>query len=180
MLRRVARSLAFSLSLSLTLVLWFTPAHADWRSSVGPVQLSGEGKFNVMGFHVYDARLWSEHLPVDYRERFALQLIYARDISRERLADAGLDEIKHLANPPLSDETLARWHEEMLHAFIDVGPGDQLTGVYLPGKGVRFYAASRPAVEIDDPVFARAFFDIWLNPATRAPALRRDLLGLAK
>jgi hypothetical protein len=30
---------------------------------------------------------------------------------------------------------------------------------------------------IDDPVFARAFFAIWLDPRTREPQLRNRLLG---
>ena len=53
-------------------------------------------------------------------------------------------------------------------AFVDVKPGDTLCGIYLPDRGAR---------EVDDPAFARAFFDIWLAPGTRAPALRHHLLG---
>jgi hypothetical protein len=34
--------------------------------------------------------------------------------------------------------------------------------------------------EVDDPAFAHAFFDIWLGRGTRAPSLRRSLLGEAR
>ena len=60
------------------------------------------------------------------------------------------------------------------------GVADQVASicsVYLPDRGARFYANGRMTTEVDDPAFARAFFDIWLAPGTRAPALRRRLLG---
>jgi hypothetical protein len=34
--------------------------------------------------------------------------------------------------------------------------------------------------EVDDLAFARAFFSIWLDPSTRAPTLRKQLLGTAQ
>jgi hypothetical protein len=67
-----------------------------------------------------------------------------------------------------------------MQAFVDVAPGDQLSAVYLPDKGVRFYAGDRMTGEFDDPVFARAFFGIWLDPLTRAPTLRKQLLGMTQ
>jgi hypothetical protein len=63
---------------------------------------------------------------------------------------------------------------------VDVGPGDQLSAVFLPDKGVRFYAGERMTDEVDDLAFARAFFGIWLDPSTRAPTLRKQLLGTAQ
>ena len=64
----------------------------------------------------------------------------------------------------------------MLRSFVDVKPGDQLLGVYLPGIGVRFFARSGLTAEIRDEAFARAFFAIWLDARTRAPKLRENLL----
>jgi len=40
-----------------------------------------------------------------------------------------------------------------------------------------FYNQHRLLGAIDDPVFARAFFSIWLDPRTREPQLRARLLG---
>jgi hypothetical protein len=161
------------------LMLWAGAACADWQSDVQPARLVGEGDFSVLGFRLYRAQLWSEHPSIDYDERFALHIVYARGITRERLADTGLSEIRRLANTPIPAETLTRWRADMLQAFVDVAAGDQLSAVYLPDKGVRFYAGERMTAEFDDPDFARAFFGIWLDPATRAPILRRQLLGIA-
>lgn len=156
------------------------PAWAGWRDDVQSAKLVGEGDFSVFGFRLYRAQMWSEHEPVDYGERFALHIVYVRSIRRERLADTGLSEIKRIAGAPIPEPTLARWRADMLQAFVDVEPGDQLSAVYLPDQGVRFYAGERLTAEFDDPAFARAFFGIWLDPATRAPALRKQLLGTAQ
>lgn len=165
---------------AIALMCWASAACADWRGDVQPAKLVGEGKFSVLGFTLYRAQLWSERAPVDYDERFALHIVYTRDITRERLTDTGISEMKRLAGAPIPADTLERWRADMLQAFTDVGPGDQLSAVYLPGKGVRFYAGERMSGEFDDPEFARAFFGIWLDPSTRAPTLRKQLLGLAQ
>ncbi|HXZ09581.1 MAG TPA: chalcone isomerase family protein [Paraburkholderia sp.] len=154
-------------------------AWADWRADMPSAQQIGEGDFSWFGIRLYHAQLWSEHMPFDFDARFVLQITYARTIARERLAASGIDEIERAASPPLSADTLERWRDHMLRAFVDVRPGDRLRAEYLPGKGVRFYAGDRLTAEFDDPAFARAFFGIWLDPSTRAPGLRRALLGEA-
>ncbi|HET8731338.1 MAG TPA: chalcone isomerase family protein [Moraxellaceae bacterium] len=162
----------------LLLALWAVPAHAGWQQDIGPATLRGTGRFCFIGFCLYDAELWSARDPLNYDAPFALVLTYRHAFARERLADSGIDEIRRLATHPVTENTLARWRSDMLQAFIDVRPGDSLCGIYLPGRGARFYANGRLTVQVDDPEFARAFFDIWLNPDTRAASLRRQLLGL--
>jgi Chalcone isomerase-like len=165
---------------ALMLLMWAVSANADWRDDVHSARLVGEGDFSVFGFRLYRAQLWSERVPVDYGERFALLLTYTRSIKGKRLADTGIDEIKRQAAKPIAAETLDHWRVDMLQAFSDVEPGDQLSAVFLPGKGVRFYSGEQETAEFDDPAFARAFFGIWLDPSTRAPSLRRHLLGLGE
>lgn len=163
---------------AVLLMLWAGFACADWRGDVPSAKLVGEGAFTVFGFTLYRAQLWSERTPVDDDEPFALHIVYTRHIKRERLAETGLSEIKRLAGAPIPAPTLERWRADMMQAFVDVAPGDQLSAVNLPGKGVRFYAGDRVIAEFDDPAFAHAFFGIWLDPSTRAPGLRKQLLGM--
>lgn len=163
-------ALLFSIMMSST-------ASAGWREDVAPAPLRGEGRFCFIGFCLYDAQLWSAHDPLRFDTPFALVLTYRRAIARERLVDSGIDEMRRLAASPLPEATLSRWRAHMRQAFIDVKPGDSLSGVFLPGRGARFYANGRLMVQVDDPQFARAFFDIWLHADTRAAALRRRLLG---
>ncbi|MDR3427542.1 chalcone isomerase family protein [Silvimonas sp.] len=164
-------------ALLLMLMLTAATASAGWRSDLGNAQLIGEGDFRYLGFKIYSARLFSRHEPFDENQPFALQLVYNRALTREKIADASVDELKRIYGAILSDTQLENWRKQMLRAFVDVQIGDQLTGVYLPGLGVRFYHGDALNAQIDDPVFARAFFSIWLDPATRDPALRTRLLG---
>jgi hypothetical protein len=166
-------------AVAVLMLLWAVSANAGWRSDLQSARLVGEGDFSVFGFRLYRAQLWSERVPVDYDERFALHLTYTRSIKGRRLADTGIDEIRRQAAAPIPSGTLERWRDDMLRAFGDVEPGDQLSAVFLPGKGVRFYSGERESGEFDDPAFARAFFGIWLDPSTRAPSLRKHLLGEA-
>lgn len=176
----VARTITLVLGVAASLyALAPLPALAaqDCHTEIPSAQLSGSGPYRFLGLHLYDAQLWSTRLPVSYDNGFALQLTYSLSATRERLASLGLDEMKRVAPAPVPDAQIERWRAEMLRAFVDVQPGDWLCGVFLPGTGVRFFANGTPTATIADLDFARAFFNIWLDPATRAKTLRAQLLG---
>jgi hypothetical protein len=59
-----------------------------------------------------------------------------------------------------------------------VKPGDRLTGIHLPDKGLRLYFNGQLHKAIDDPLLSQSFFAIWLSPETPEPRLRAQLLGL--
>lgn len=65
----------------------------------------------------------------------------------------------------------------MVRVFPDVRRGDRLTGVHLPGVGVRFLHNDQVVGEVRDTAFARIFMGIWLSPRTSEPQLRRQLLA---
>mgnify|MGYP006206942581 CR=1 FL=1 len=110
-------------------------------------------------------------------EAHALSIRYARAISSERLVSVSLDEIRRLG---VSDEArLTRWGEALAAALPSVEAGDTLAALHRPGEGARFWHQGEPSGEIRDPDLARAFFAIWLDPRTREPQLRAQLLGLA-
>ena len=113
----------------------------------------------------------------DWNDGAAKARIVAAD-ERDDLVKASVDEIKRLAGSSVSPAQLARWQEQMQQSFVDVQAGTRITGVYLPGQGARFFVGQQLQHEIDDPQFARAFFDIWLDPRTRSPELREQLLGV--
>ncbi|QEI04424.1 hypothetical protein FXN63_00155 [Pigmentiphaga aceris] len=150
---------------------------ASWHDEVPNAQMIGQGDMRWLGFNLYTAQLWSAEPQVDTRKPFALVLNYHRRISREQLVDASIKEMQRIGDISVDDQRLARWRGYMMQAFRDVGDGDQLIGVYLPGTGGRFYQRDALLATIDDAEFARAFFDIWLSPQAREPDLRRQLLG---
>lgn len=147
-------------------------------SQLTDARLVGQGRFSVFGFHIYDARLFATPAGLGAGllpdKPFALDLRYARAIKGQDIAKRSTKEIENLKLG--TAETRARWDSEMRAIFPNVGKGDHLTGIYVPGYGVRFLKNGRAIGEVTDPQFARAFFAIWLHPRTRAPGLRTALL----
>ncbi|KJK07485.1 periplasmic protein [Pseudomonas sp. 5] len=164
----------------MTVLMTMTqPASSDWRPSLSGARLAGSGDFTWFGLHLYTARLWNAGSTWSWQEPFALELIYHRALSRDTLVQASVDEMRRLADKPISAETLTRWSQSMREAFVDVRPGMRITGLYLPGRGCRFYVDGQLSLEVIDPAFSRAFFAIWLDPRARDAQLRQRLLGLA-
>lgn len=168
-------------ALTATCLMYFAvAAYADWTSAVPNARLLGQGTLRIWGFSVYDAQLWSAASPqqvITLSTPFALQLTYKRSLSRDDLVKASVKELRRLAPPSFDSQQLERWTEHMQRAFVDVAPGDQITGVFVPQYGARFYAGRTLQHEVQDPAFAEAFFMIWLDPRTRNNTLRTQLLG---
>lgn len=150
---------------------------ASWRDEVPGALPLGDGELRWLGLRVYRATLWAAQRPFQPERAFALQLHYYRSISRQRLVQTSLDEIRRLRPTGIDAATLAQWDSTLNRAFIDVAPGDELIGVYAPGHGMRLYNQQGLLADIDDLRLARAFFAIWLDEGTRDQDLRRKLLG---
>jgi len=168
----------------LVLMLQSAELIAGWREAIPDAYRLGSGEMRVFGFSIYRAQFWSPRLivgePLDSDAPFALELTYSRAVSRDDLVEASIKEIRRLSPDSLNTELMVRWAREMRQAFVDVHAGDRITGVYMPGEGARFYVGENLQHVVRDEAFARAFFAIWLDPRTRNPELRAQLLGAAK
>ena len=182
--RRHFTMLLFTL-VALTIVI---QAHADNPAPPPHIQqvlpqtrLAGEGSFRWFGLKIYDARLWVGPRGLEtvrpYAAPFALDLRYARKLQGRKIADASSEQMQKLNLG--SPQQRAAWQTKMEQLFPDVQDGSQLTGVYLPNEGARFYLDGQPLGDIADPEFANAFFAIWLSTDTTAPQLRNALLANA-
>lgn len=168
----------------LILLLWLSLATAVMANPaplaervVPQMRQVGVGDMRWFGIRLYQARLLAAEGRYAEGVPHALEITYLREIERERLVDASVDEMLRLG---LDVGRMAQWREAMLRSFVDVRPGDQLLGVYLPGLGARFYSRTGLTAEVRDEAFAKAFFAIWLHPQTREPVLRRHLLGIER
>lgn len=143
----------------------------------------GEGTLRFLGFAVYDARLLA---PPGWRAEalgrtpLVLELTYRRAFRGADIARRSLEEMRRAGPIPAADE--AAWLAAMQRIFPDVGPGDRIAGVWLPGAGARFVFTGadgqrRALGDVADARFAERFFGIWLAPTTSEPALRQALLG---
>jgi len=141
--------------------------------------LTGSGRMRWLGFPVYEASLWTAPQFVPERfgaHAFALEIRYARAISGSALADTSIKHMQALEALPRARQM--EWQQALTSALPDVKPGDRLTGMHLPEKGLRLYFNGQLHKTIDDPVLSERFFAIWLSPATQEPRLRAQLLGL--
>ena len=132
----------------------------------------------VLGFQVYDARLWTApgFSRGDYAAHpFALELAYLRDFDGADIARRSLKEMQGIDS--ITAPQGERWLALMTRLFPDVKKGDRLTGIHEPGVGVSFLYNDRPAGEVRDPEFARLFMGIWLSLRTSEPRLREQLLA---
>jgi hypothetical protein len=152
--------------------------HANWQEVVPDARVSGEGDLRFLGLRIYSAKLWTPGGKWVEGVPFALELTYHRSISRERFVSTSLDEIRRIQGNAVSETQLESWAAEMRRGFVDVSPGERIVGVFLPGQGCRFYAGNQLQHEVRDPVFASAFFAIWLDPRTRDQGLRQKLMGV--
>jgi len=139
------------------------------------LQRVGTARFVKWWMHVYDATLFTEGGGTPGKGPFALELRYAMRLSGQDIAARSVEEIRRLR--PVPEERLDAWARAMRRIFPDVGPGDRLVGVAIPGREARFYAGERLLGVVADAAFVDAFFGIWLDERTSEPALRRALLG---
>ena len=172
---RLALALMFVSALAVSGLVHAGPAHID--AAVPEARLSGSGQFSWFGLKIYKAELYRG--PAGYRPDapFALDLRYDRALKGAKIAEASAEQMEKIGAG--SKAQRQQWLDRMRALFPDVKEGQHITGVNAPGVGARFLLDGAPLGTIDDPSFARAFFAIWLDPATTAPALRRSLLGEA-
>ena len=88
----------------------------------------------------------------------------------------------HLALSARLEEELHRQHglnrgDYEVLVNLSEAPGDRLTGLYEPGRGMRLWRGSEPLGASEDAELARLFFGIWLSPRTSEPGLRKALLA---
>ncbi len=139
----------------------------------------GKGRLSVLGFQVYDARLWAApgFASAGYAsEPLGLELSYLRDFKALDIAERSLKEMRR--SSPISAAQATQWLAELQRVVPDVKKGDRILGIHRPGAGADFWVNGKRAGAIDDAEFARLFFGIWLSPSTSEPQVRSQLLGM--
>ncbi|MFM9889670.1 MAG: chalcone isomerase family protein [Rickettsiales bacterium] len=134
----------------------------------------GEGSLHKFFFHVYDATLWKDAGPLDYRTPFALSLVYGIDATKEDLADNTISELEKI-HGRYAPEQEASLRQRYAASFADVREGDRLTALYEPKRGAAMYQNGKLLSRLP-PDLAKPFLDIWVSEKTSEPELRRALL----
>jgi hypothetical protein len=150
--------------------------HASILKPVEREQLRvvGAGQLTWWGMTVYDAALLAPGGTYNADHPHAIKITYRFGFSQEQLAQKSLEEIERI-HGRMADR--AATLEVLKAVFRDVAKGDHILGIHYPGQGAEFYSDDRPLGRIEDAALAAAFFSIWLDPATREPGLRAQMLG---
>lgn len=137
-------------------------------------QSVGSADLKVLWFDIYRAELFSPSGRFNgIRGPLLLQLNYRRDIDRERL----LSETRSQLHGRLPDRALERRLRQLAALWPDIRAGENLA-FYLAAEGSgHFYHNGRWLGVIEDPLFCRAFLEIWLAEDSAYPALARKLRG---
>ncbi len=103
--------------------------------------------------------------------------LQGKDFSKEDLIQTSIDEIVRINQLDQKDtEKLYRASFEKI--FVDVKKGDKKIAIYDPNFGLKLFYNGRLIGKVKDRVFAKRFFDIWLNKNAKFKNLRNKLLNL--
>jgi len=145
------------------------------------LQRVGAGQLSWLGRPIYHASLWTpagSFSGYEHGEPVALSLSYQRQFSRDELLRITSTAWRLLGSTP--PEQRERWLVALRTFWSDVGPGDNVTTVVVPGQVTRFYDQRGFMGKVDDPAFGPAFLSIWLDSRSVVGDLRVQLLGLER
>ena len=153
---------------------------------LGTPKLWGQANFRYFGFSVYQAQLWvtpgmGEPAQAWSQQPVVLSLRYQRALSGPAIAQRSIEEMRR--HPLMPEGAAAGWLAQLQTLLSDVREGERLIGVYHPAQGLQMWHEGtelRALGSTSDPLLARVFMGIWLDPSTSAPDMRQQLLGLAK
>lgn len=183
-MRSVIRSLFL---LCAVLVLPVTSSAADSRTPPplpqavegavegGTLNLLGYGRMRKWIWDAFDVSLWITGDTWSWNEPFVLELRYVRSFDGEEIVEGTRNQWEHLGYT--NEAQLELWLKQLIGIFPNVKVGDQLAGVYLPGRETHFFHNGQPIGTMSDPAFGPAFFAIWLDPKSSESTLREELLG---
>ncbi|KAF1021536.1 MAG: hypothetical protein GAK30_01755 [Paracidovorax wautersii] len=157
------------------------------QAQPGPWQLQGQGALRWSVLRLYEARLYvnvrtglggglADFSVFEQASPFVLEMTYLRNLAAHDIVLAAHQEIERL-RPGIDRRLLDEWCVELEACLPDLLRRDRLSTLFLPKEGVSFYCNDDLVGCIDSADFCEAFAAIWLDPATRQPALRQALLG---
>ncbi|KZX02121.1 hypothetical protein JL49_01880 [Pseudoalteromonas luteoviolacea] len=141
----------------------------------GMTQVGQTARMTYLFWDVYDISLYTTSGQYEPSAPFVLQLTYLRNLSGEDIAERSLEEMEKQG---FRDEEMGRvWLERMKNIFPNVENNYSLYGLRTPSGTAQFYNSEKLLGEIEDPLFTKWFFDIWLGDKTSEPKMRLKLLG---
>ena len=145
------------------------------KNLVSP-NLIGQYNLKVYGFNVYNIKLYSETDKFSYSKKFAIEITYKMNFSKENLVKRTIEEIARIQNISNKNELIV-YEGEFNKIFLDVKKGDSKVAIFSPQKKVDIFLNHQLIGSIDDLKLARYFVDIWLSKNSSYPQMTLSILG---
>jgi len=137
------------------------------------LQKVGSGTYRKFGFKIYYATLWAPNGNWDAAGPYALQLRYARSLSKDTLSNSIVDDLRDQG--VVDEDTMAHWTESVRQIIPAVEDGDVMVALKISRKEAVLFLNGAEFTRIHDQAFSQAFFDIWLGKGADED-LRNELL----
>ncbi|MFC5077238.1 hypothetical protein VTH8203_00707 [Vibrio thalassae] len=157
---------------------------ADGLQDWGQWQVVGEAQLSWLFFDVYRSQLLAPQGIYQVSDDvsphpIALRIQYQRDISRQQLLDATLDQWEKMG---VDKSTRNQWIAKLYDIFPSVSDGQQLIYVSDGKTGKFYYLTEQKPLQmigtVDDKSLNDGFLGIWLSPNSQYPKLRAQLIGM--
>lgn len=173
---------ALSLFTAIALLTVAAPARSDvsdlppsiMRLAPASMEQVGNGQYRKLGFNIYRVALWAQDGAYDRNKPFALQVHYTRSLDKETIVQAVVEDVRKQALA--DDATMDKWEAMLTDILPAVKDGDEIVGLYVPGKPAKLFFNGRQIASISDKRLSDSFFNIWLGPVAN-PELRAQLMG---
>ena len=162
-------------------VLYFLFFFVAFQVNASPVQdlnKYGEGKMSFMFWDLYKAELYGKAETFQPEKTpIALKITYLRDIDKQDLIDATVDQWAHLS---YENDAIPEWSNQLSAIWPDIKEGNHLIIRVLDDGTSEFYDQNQKIGTMTDTSFGQAFISIWLSENTSEPKLRARLIGEKK
>lgn len=167
----------------LTILLFVTISNVSFAQNF-PIEITanfrnpvkmGEHRLKILIFHIYDIKTYVERgfLNKKYRQKFAININYNRNFSKQELVDASIEEITRIDK--IDKKTQEKYREYLNEIFVNVKKGDTKTAL-ISEDGLKIFFNNQLTGQINDYKFALSFADIWLSENAKYQKMQKDLL----
>lgn len=138
-------------------------------------QLRGEATFRWLGLPLYTARLFTPGGgALSWAKPVGLELVYARNISRQSLVDATVSELERIEGSRADHGVIG---QKLVPCFRDVSDGDRFVATTTSADEVQLFFNGARTCRVRHEDLGARFLNIWLSDDSRSPALSRQLRG---
>lgn len=138
----------------------------------------GFAKVSVSTFNVYDVALFAPNGVWNADQPFAIRIVYQISISGKELAKLAIKEMEKIYN--INKKDADKWLEQMSKIFPDITPNSEILAIQDKNNYSVFYFNNQKLGSIDDQLFSKILFSIWLGENTHNHEIRDKLFGNTK